>query len=333
MDWSKGYSVSFYAAEVDPATWRDIRLIEITGGTVKRTPSGLRNSATIDCPKGIGRIETWIRIYMDASQDGGYAHEAVFTGIAASPKRRAYASRSEQSPDCYSVLKPADDILLPRGWFAPAGNSGDVIKDLLSVSPAPVVVEDGAPALSTTIIAEESETHLTMVDKILEAIDWRIDIAGDGTVNIRPRSNIPVATFDPSSFDVIEAPIDIVEDWYSAPNVFMAVADGLTGIARDEDVDSPLSIQSRGREVWKQESGVNLSDRETIADYAARQLRTAQQVKKQAQYDRRFVPHVRVGDAVNMHYPAQNISGIYTITSQSIKLGHHAKTSETAEEL
>lgn len=333
MDWSKGYRASFYAVEVDPATWRDIRLIEITGGTVKRTITGLRNSATVDCQKGIGRIETWIRIYMDVTQNGTYAHEAVFTGIAASPKRRAFAVRNEQSLDCYSVLKPADDILLPRGWFAPQGSIGDVIKDLLSVSPAPVVVENIAPALSATIIAEESETRLTMVDKILEAIDWRIDIAGDGTINIKPRSSMPVETFDPSSFDVIEAPIDIVEDWYSAPNVYMAVADGLTGIAMDEDEDSPLSIKIRGREVWKQETGVNLSDGETIADYAARQLRKAQQVKKQAQYNRRFVPHVRVGDAVNIHYPAQDINGIYTITSQSINLGYHAKTSETAEEL
>lgn len=334
MDWSKGYSASFYVKEVDPVTWRDKSTIRITGGIIKRTLTGLRCSASIDCLSDLGGIEKWIRIYMDTKQEGGYGHEALFTGIAASPKRKAYATRNERSPDCYSVLKPADDVMLTRGWFALAGvNAGDIIRSLLSVTPAPVVVAESAPALATTIIAEDSETRLSMVDKVLNAIGWRLDIAGDGTINVKPYSVEAAEKFDPLECDVIEVPINVTEDWYSAPNVYMAVSNDMTGIARDDRDDSPLSVQNRGREVWRSESGVTLSDNETIAEYATRRLKAAQRVRKVASYDRRFMPHVRVGDVINLHYPAQDLDGLYLVSSQSIRLGYHAKTSETVEEI
>lgn len=334
MDWTKGFSTQYYATEVDPITWRDIRRIDITGGQIKRTISGLRNSATIDCLAPLGGIELWVRIYMDCKQNGSYAHEALFTGLAASPKRQAYATRDERSPNCYSVLKPADDVILPRGYYASAGaDGGEVIRSLLSVSPAPIEIADGAPALSATIVAEDNETRLSMANRVVEAIGWRLDITGDGTIRLMPYSAVPVATFDPFTNDVIEVPINVTEDWYSAPNVYMAVADDLTGIARDEDEDSPLSIQNRGREVWKVETGVSLSTSESIAQYAQRRLREAQRVRKKASYDRRYNPAVGVGDVINLHYPQQDIDGLYMVASQSVKIGYGASTAESVEEL
>ena len=334
MDWNRGYSSAFYAKEIDPVTWRDVAEIPITGGTVKRTISGLRQSATLNCLAELGGIEKWVRIYMDVEQDGGYAHEAIFTGLAAAPKRRQYASRAERSPDCYSVLKPADDMLLARGWFALAGqNGGEVVRQLLSVSPAPIEVADGAPALSTTIIAEDGETRLTMADKVLTAMGWYIDITGDGVIHVQPLSASPVAMLDPATYDVIEVPISIVEDWYSAPNVYQAVSGDMVGIARDDRDESPLSVQNRGREVWATESGVTLTAGETIGEYAQRQLKKAQRVRKQASYDRRYIPQVRPGAVINLHYPAQGLDGLYMVASQSVKLGFSARTAENVEEL
>ena len=334
MDWSKGYSSAFYAKEVDPVTWRDIAEIPITGGTVKRTISGLRQSATLQCLEELGGIERWVRIYMDVEQNGSYAHEALFTGLAASPKRKAYASRAERTPDCYSVLKPADDVYLPRGWYAPAGqNGGEVIRQLLSVSPAPVDVADSAPQLDMTIIAEDNETRLTMTDKVLEAMGWYIDITGDGTIHVRPLSAVPVITLDPASYDVVKAPISITEDLYSAPNVYQAVSGDMVGIARDDREDSPLSVQNRGREVWAGESGVTLAAGETIGEYAQRQLQRAQRVRKQASYDRRYIPDVRVGSVITLHYPAQGLDGLFFVESQNVRLGHNAETAENVEAL
>ena len=334
MDWSKGFSATYYVAIVDPATWRDIGVMRITGGTIKRIASGLRQSAAIACTEPIEGIEQWIRIYLDTKQNSDSGHEALFTGLVSSPKRRVYARRMTLSPNCYSVLKPVDDVLLPRGWYAFAGsNTAQVIRSILSVTPAPVEIADSIPTLTSTIVAEEGETHLTMLDKILLAINWRVRIDGMGVIHIVPYSAEPVARFDPEEYDVIEAPIDIEEDFYSCPNVYMATSGDVTGIARDDSETSPFSVQNRGREVWAYETGANLATGETIAEYSLRQLRAAQRVRKIVDYDRRFCPQVFPTDVISLHYPAQGLDGPYMVYQQSLKLGHGCRTAESAEEL
>ena len=334
MDWSKGYSASYYAAIVDPITWRDIGSIRLTGGTIKRIATGLRQSATIACTEQIEGIEQWIRIYLDAKQDSDSVHEALFTGLVSSPKRKVFSRRMTLTPNCYSVLKPVDDVLLPRGWYALSGsNTGQVIKSVLSVTPAPVDIADNIPVLSTTIVAEEGETHLTMLDKILLAINWRIRIDGTGVIHIVPYSADAVARFDPEEYDIIEAPISIEQDLYSCPNVYMATSGDMTGIARDDSDESQFSVKNRGREVWAYETGVNLSTGETIAEYSLRQLKAAQRVRKIADYDRRFVPQILPTDVINLHYPAQGLDELYMVKQQSLKLGYGCKTAESVEEL
>lgn len=328
MDWNKGYSASYYAKRVDPMTWHDLELIEIKGGSIKREPSGLRESADIECRNYHVDVEQWIRVYMDVRQGGSDEHVALFTGLASSPCDDINGVVINNTLECYSVLKPADDVLLKRGWYAAAGRSGgDVIRELLSVLPAPVVIEDGSPTLLSHVIAEDGETNLTMLDKILQAIDWRVRISGDGTVNIVPQADEENAAFNPLDNDVIEPQIKVTADWYSCPNVLMAVADDLTAVARD-DSDSPLSVTGRGREVWMLESGVDLADHESIADYAKRRLKEAQTISLSASYDRRYIPELFPTDLVRMHYPKQYLDGVFRIESQSISLGHNARTSE-----
>ena len=76
------------------------------------------------------------------------------------------------------------------------------------------------------------------------------------------------------------------------------------------------------------ESSAKLADNESIAEYAMRQLKEAQKVKKAASYTRRYLPDVVPGDVVMLHYPEQDLDGRFTVTSQSISLGYSAETSE-----
>lgn len=332
MRWDAGYTAEYYATIIDPATWRDIERIEIKKdptGVIKRDLEGLRHSAQIYCDKFPEGIEKWIRIYMDVRQGGANEHVALFTGIGTTPAHNMDGTREENAIECYSVLKPAMDVDLLRGWYAPAGASGaTVIKDLLSVIPAPVIIAENAPALSGHIIAEDGENHLTMTDKVLTAMNWRMRITGDGTVEIGPHDDTAVAIFDPNDFDVIESQINIKQDLFSAPNVYMAIDNDVTAIARDDSEKSALSTVNRGREVWAQESGCSLAENQTIEQYAAMQLEKAQQVKKTADYDRRYVPDVYPGDVIRMRYPEQYLDGLFTISSQSIAVAYSATTSE-----
>lgn len=327
MRWDKGYSASYYMTIVDPATWRDVTRIRITDGQISRTDEGLRQSADIECHNYRQGIEQWIRVYMDTKQEGDSAHEALFTGLATSPEADIKGTYEVNRVTCYSVLKPAEDVYLPRGWYAPAGADGaTMVKEMLNVCPAPVVVADGSPAIEDNIIAEDQETRLTMADKILQAINWRMRIDGDGTVNIEPYPIEAAVIFDPLENDVIETEIKVTADWYSCPNVFQAISGTQSATVRDEDINSPLSIQSRGREVWARETNAKLSNAESIGEYAERRLNELQRVQQTAEYDRRYIPGIYPGDIVQLHYAV--LSGFFTVQSQTIELGHAARTSE-----
>lgn len=334
MGWKNGFSASYYAYILDPASFREVERLEITGGSITRTSDGLRDSADIECVAYEQGRERYIRIYLDAIQAGAAVHLPLFTGLATSPSRDIDGYYETNSLECYSVLKAADDILLDRGYYVPAGTNGaGAIRDLLSCIPAKVEATGTAPSLQTSIIAEDGETRRSMADKVLTAINWRMRIAGDGTIELTEKPKDTVARFDPVEEDVIEPSIKVDYDWYSCPNVLRAIQDDLSAVARDDSPDSPLSTVNRGREVWAEETSCELNSGESIAEYAVRKLKELQQVQLTASYDRRYNPDVLVGDLVRLHYPAQGLDGTFRVTSQKIELSHGAKTSEEIEKV
>lgn len=332
MKWNSGFSASYYAYILDSDSFREIERLDITGGSITRSADGLRDSADIECKSYSPGAERYIRIYLDIEQHGAAVHLPLFTGLATSPERDIDGYYELNTIECYSVLKAADDVLLSRGYYVPAGSDGGtVIKDLLSVIPAPVVVTGTAPGLQKSIIAEDGETRLSMADKVISAIGWRMRIAGDGTVEIAPKPKGESARFDPIEQDVLEPTIKIEYDWYSCPNVLRCVQDELYAVARDDSPDSPLSTVSRKREVWAEETSCELNMGESISEYAVRRLKELQRVRLTAEYDRRYHPEVLVGDYVWLHYPVQGLDGLFRVTSQKIELGYGAKTSEEVE--
>ena len=328
MEWSRGYTTEYYAEYVDPVTWRGIRRFEITDGKAVRKETGLRHSADIGCTDEVGD-DKWVRLWMNTLQNGSAGHEAIFTGLTSTPSDDIDGYRISYSVQLYSVLRPADKYLLPLGWYAPKGAIGAVvIKDLLSVTPAPVSIEGDSPALAQNIIAENNETALTMVDKVLDAMGWRMVIDGYGQITVKPYSNEPIARYDPLDNDAIEPKISVDRDRYNCPNVFRARRDDLLAIARDDNINSEFSTVNRGYEIWEQELDVSLSDSESIGDYAERKLKELQKYAVSAEYDRRFNPNITVTDVIYMNYPRQKIVGLYRVTNQSIELGHGGRTSE-----
>ena len=332
MKWNNGFSASYYAYILDPGSFRETTRLEITGGDISRSADGLRDSANVECVSYDYSKERYIRIYLDTEQHGAAAHLPLFTGLATSPSRDIDGFYETNTVECYSVLKACDDVLLDRGYYVPGGSDGGmIIRDLLSVCPAPVVVTGRTPSLQTSLIAEDGETRLSMADKVLSAIGWRMRLDGMGTIEICPKPKDEAARFDPIEQDVLEPSITVNYDWYSCPNVLRAIQDELSAVARDDSPDSPLSTVSRGREVWEQETSCELNMGESISEYAVRRLKELQRVQLTASYDRRYHPDVLVGDYVRLHYPVQGLDGLFRIKSQKIELGFGAKTSEEVE--
>lgn len=329
MNWDIGFKTSYHVRIVDPVTWVDAERLEILDGSVSRTDTGLRQSAEIKCADYTHGSDKWIRIWMDVEQQGTSEPIALFTGLTSAPERQIKGKDTESTVSCYSVLKPAKDVYLPRGWYAAKGFVGtEIINTLLKVCPAPVKVADGSPRLKQHIIAEDGETHLSMVEKILDAIGWRIRIDGDGTINVIPKATTETVTFDAMTHDLIEPEVSIKFDWFDCPNVFRAATDTESVTVYDNDPESILSTVSRGREVWSEETSVKLSDGESLAMYAKRKLKELQSKVTVLTYNRAFHPLVMPSDMIRLHYPAYGLVGIYYVTSQKISLDASGTTSE-----
>ena len=328
MDWSKGYIAEYYISIVDPASWRDGERIEIKSGSASRTDEGLRQSADISVSSFDRNREHWIRAWMNVEQNGSSSHVALFTGIASAPGKSIGTSSNDIPLECYSVLKPAEDTLLERGWYAPAGMSGgDLIRNLLAVTPAPVEVEEGSPLLVDYIVAEDNENHLSMTDKVLKAIGWRLRITGDGRILVGPQPTKPVCVFG-EEFDVVQGPVEMNDDWYRCPNVFRAVSGDIAAIARDDSEDSSLSTVNRGREVWMEETDCDLNDDESLEEYAARRLKEEQQAVRSFSYKRGFNPEVLPTDMIRLHYPEYGITGLFCIKTNDIEFNDTTSVSE-----
>lgn len=341
MDWSKGLSASYKAYIVDPITWKDTETIDIISGSISKSEADMRESADISVSAYTSTQEQWIRVYLDARQQSDSYYGAIFTGLISSPGREMEGSVETNSLRCYSVLKPASDILLPRGYYISYGtNTSTVLKNLLSIIKGmPIIIEGTPPNLSYTIIAENGESNLSMVDKILTCIGWRMRILGDGSVVISEPAIDPITgalnyplsgSFDPIDVDSIELRVSVENNWFDCPNVFRAVQGNFSATAMDNDPDSIFSVQNRGREIYYEETGANPYAGESLAQYAKRRLQEEQQIYTSASYSRRFDPDVNVSDAISLRYPAQGLDGIYYISSQTITLGYSPTVSEVA---
>ena len=325
MNWTEGYSAYFNIKIVDPATWQDIGTVDITGGTVTKTTDGLMESADIQTTQNIG--EAIIRVYVYARQEDDGDRAAIFTGFLQTPGTDWDGTRESHRGVCYSVLKPAADILLPRGWYAAKGASAaGIVQDLLDII-APVTVEGDSPKLTQHIVAESNETNLSMAQKILKSIGWRLRITGDGEIIVCPTPEKAVERFDTRTNDIIELKVTDEQDLYSCPNVFRASANNESVVAYDQS-----SIERRGREIWAQEENCATNDGESLTEYAQRRLLELQAPARKVKYSRRFLPDIVPGDMVEINLPAQNVAGSFLIKRQQITLGYNALTSEEAEE-
>lgn len=327
MNYGAGFKATYYANIIDPLSWTEKAKIGIKSGSVRRQKTGLRQTADIEVTDFDQTKEVWIRVFMDARQDENISHNAIFTGVVSAPERSISGAVIIRPLECYSVLKPCEDIILQRGWYAAAGsNAEDILRELLTASPAPVVFEGKTPDLADHIVAESGETNLSMIDKVLDAIGWQLSIRGDGTVDFMPQPTQPEITFSATGLDIMETSLNITRNWFSCPNVFRASSGNLIAVQRDDDPKSPLSTVSRGREVIMAEDDVTLSSDEGIAEYAARRLKEEQQTAESADYTRVFVPDLNVGDIVKLVYP--EISGEYVVEEQTIDLTYGGRTTE-----
>ena len=333
MDWSKGFSAQYDLVKVDPVSFLDMGPLRFTAGTIDNSNSGLMQSADLTMTEDPG--ECWVRVYLKARQSDSGARVALFTGLTSAPERSLDGYRNTFNVECYSVLKPIDDVLVPRGFYAPAGaDAAALVADLFSVGPAPVVADDDSPALLEPIVAEADMSRLDVAWLILNAVGWQLRIDGNGTIRICPYPAEPSITFDARKNDALELSLTDEQDWFSVPNCIRVVSGTSYVEYKDDDPDSAVSTVSRKAarggtgEIWLNDTAASIGSNESLAEYAMRILKDNQSPARKVTYSRRYFPDVFVSDLVDLRFPGAGIDGTFRITSQRIELGYGCRTSE-----
>lgn len=330
MNWNKGFSALYELKKVDPVSWLDAGSFDFISGTVTRNNEGMMQSADLKMTENPG--ECWVRIYLKANQEGGGARVALFTGLTSTPTRNLDGIRVTYPVEVYSVLKPAADVLVPKGFYAPAGADGaQLVRELLSVGAAPVEVEEDSPTLVDAIVAEDKDSRLDLAWMILNAIGWRMRITGDGVVHVCSAAGETSAVFDAMENDVVERNIADSQDWFSVPNCIRVISGDKSTEYKDAEAVEERRLNRGGSgEIWLSDTSPTLGSNESIAEYAMRQLDEAQAPSRTVSYTRRFQPDVYPTDLVQIRLPGVDIDGTFKVTNQNIELGYGARTSEDA---
>ena len=336
MDYTNGYKASFYAMLLDPVSWMEIERIEVLSGSITNTATGLRQSARLTVRDFDQTQEHWLRVYMVTRQEADVGHVALFTGLAEAPSQDIDAPIVKNDLECYSVLEPLDTPMVFGDYIPYGENAGKAIKRLLKPTRAPVEIDPDTPIIQDYIVAEENETNLTMIEKILKAVStdnvgWQMVIDGMGTIRIRPRPTEPALAVFAKGADIIKSDFKKTRSWFKVPNIFKATSGDAVAVARDDDPSSPYSTVSRGRDIVIVERDVTLAEDEGLAEYAKRRLNEEQQVAETAEYTRRYVPNVYVGDIVRANY--DTLQGDYEVTEQDISLTHNGELKEDVQRI
>ena len=333
MDWNQGYTATFRLYSVNQSTWGDGDEIEnlVSASVTKDNESSLIEDASISIDGE--PIKGYVRLVLEAKNTTGMAKVNLGTFLVTSPKRSINGVLTTIDLECYSVLKPADDKLLPPGWYFPEG--GDPIagaSELLSnCLKCPVEPAESDLRTDQVKIAESNETALSMAKYLLEDTDWFIYIDGRGCVSIKKKPDNIVKMFDAYENDVLMPNITDESDIFDIPNILRVTdSSGNYETIYNNDEQSDTSIEKLGWEKWSSEQ-LSLDYGETLLGKGGERMEELSKTTRKINYSREFDPDVKLNDVALYMLPKQRIVGTFRIISQSLSIGKAIKVSEIAE--
>lgn len=333
MDWSQGYTSTFRLYSVNQSTWGDGGEIEnlVSASITKDDESSLIEDASISVSDE--PVKGYVRLVLEATNNTGMERANLGTFLVTSPKKSINGTSTTIDLECYSVLKPADDKILPPGWYFPEGGdpiagASELLSDCLKcpVEPAESDIRTDKPK-----IAESNESALSMAKYLLEDTDWFIFIDGRGKVSIKKKSDNIVKMFDIFENDVLMPDMTDESDIFDIPNILRVTdSSGDYETIYNNDENSDTSIENLGWEKWAAEQ-LTLEYGETLLGKGSERMEELSKTTRKISYSREFDPDIKVNDVVLFMLPQQGIVGTFRIISQSLSIGKGVKVSEIAE--
>ena len=206
---------------------------------------------------------------------------------------------------------------------------------------APVIRTDLSTALHYDFISDTDDTWFSFLKDLIGNVNYEFALDELGRVLFAPKQKIdsiqPVWTYSDDNSSILYSDLTMDHDLYGIPNVvevvYSTTNDILYATARNEDINSPTSIQNRGREIVHRVTDPELIGTPTqaqVQDYADRLLESLSTVEYTISYSHGYCP-VRLGDCIRLNYVSAGIKNIKAkVISQSIKCDAGCKVTEKA---
>ena len=342
-DWLKTMQQTFEYYIVDPATWKDIKLIDnVKSCTINRdSDTETLGSASIDVTESLG--ECYIRIYLITIQNRVKEKHPLGTFIVQTPSSSFNGKVRDVSMDAYTPLLELKENEPPLGYSIFKGENIMDIASRLSRehSRAPVIEAKCDTKLVNDFVANTDDTWLSFLTDFISNAKYTFTLDEMGRILFSPKQDTsslqPVWEYTDDNSSILLPDISMDHDLYGVPNVVEVIYSDNSGCyysrVVNDDVNSPISTVNRGREIVYRETNpelVGVPTKERIDEYAQQLLRNLSSLEYTVSYTHGYCP-VRVGDCVRLNYKRAGITDIKAkVINQSITCKPGCQVSETA---
>lgn len=203
-----------------------------------------------------------------------------------------------------------------RQHFTAGTNYVQAVTSLLAASGIGTV---SATATSLTLAEAREDweigtSRLSIANELLSEIGYKgVWMDADGIARIEPyetvsAENIRHTLSDREVKSLLLPGISLTTDIYNAPNVFVVIcsnadkADGMVATAENTAIQSPLSIQRRGRRIVQVTRVNNIATQQELQAYADRQLTDSLVSGETIQVSTGLLPGFGVGEVTALQY-------------------------------
>lgn len=332
MDYSQGYTSRFEVSRMNADTWAaygeisNVSKFSITRNCTDTVP--LIETATMEVDDSFE--DGWYKLAMIVEQ-GGFERVDLGVFLFEATGSEFNYGRQTTTVSGFSVLKPADEMLLVSGEYAPMGSNGvDVAATLLQACiPAPVETQ-GSFLLADNVVFSVGQSYLAAVWMLLDAGGYCIQLDGDGTVNILPKPTEPSLELSKANAALLVPGIKDDKTRSGVPNRYYAIDGGAIAVATNEDPASFVSYKNRGRWVDAVDTSPTRINGETLEAYAQRKLTEATYITKKVTYTREYYPDVVPFSIVRGNMTDIGLDGDMMVLSQSLTCDKGVSIQETA---
>lgn len=342
-DWLSSMQQTFKYFIVDPNTWKDKERIDnVVSCTISRDlEADTLGSATIDITESVG--ECYIRAYLITIQNGVKERHPLGTFLVQTPSSSFNGKIRNVSMDTYTPLLELTEDQPDLGYYVPKKeNIMDFAYRLVRERVrAPVVKTSCIETLFYDFVANTDDTWLTFTKDLVGNAKYRFDLDEMGRILFAPEQDTaslqPIWTYNDDNSSILLPDLTMDRDLYKIPNVVEVIcsngADTYYAKVVNDDSNSPISIQNRGRIIKHRDTNPSITGNPTqgkVQEYAENLLREMSALEYTITYTHGYCP-VRIGDCVRLNYTRAGLTNVKAkVINQIIKCVPGCPVTETA---